>query len=103
MGAHALPLSSSPTGYVNPDAGNAPIERSAAQYVVLAANSGRTGNAGRNTERTPGQNTPSVSPFAPRPGTLSSNANTAASGRFLNATLMDGGGRVIRYQLKLIF
>lgn len=136
-GVRALPLSSSPTGYVNPDAGNTPIERSAAQYVVLAANSGRTGNAGRNTERTPGQNnfnanisklvavtehlklefrtelynafnhaqlgTISVSPFAPGPGTLSSNANTAASGRFLNATLMDGGGRVIRYQLKFIF
>jgi hypothetical protein len=133
----AVPSSTSPTGYINPDANNAPIDPKTAQYVVLPAGIGRTGDAGRNTERTPGTNnlntnffktfvvterlklefraemyntlnhpqlgSPSVSPFSPGAGTLSSNAATSPAGRFLNATFMDGGGRVIRYQLKLRF
>lgn len=47
----------------------------------------------------------SVSPFSPGGGTLSSNAGTAIAGRFLqpNTPTSDGGGRVIRYQLKFIF
>jgi hypothetical protein len=137
-GVRAVPNSSSPTGYVNPDLPGSPaIDPKTAQYVVLAANIGRTGNAGRNTERTPGQNnlnanvfkyfritekvkaefraefydalnhpqlgSPSVSPFSPGAGTLSSNAATGLQGRFLNPTFMDGGGRVIRYQLKFSF
>ncbi len=137
-GVRAVPNVASPTGYVNPDAPGSPaIDPATAQYVVLAANSGKTGNAGRNTERTPGLNnlnsnlfknfrvsekmraefrleaynslnhpqlgTPSVSPFSPGAGSLSSNAATGLPGRFLNPTFMDGGGRVIRYQLKLVF
>ena len=137
-GVRAVPNTASPTGYYNLDAGtNVAIDPKNAQYIVLAASSGRTGNAGRNTERTPGQNnldfnirktvsvterlraefrtemynglnhpqlgTPSVSPFSPGAGSLASNAATAPAGRFLNPTFMDGGGRVIRYQLKLIF
>jgi hypothetical protein len=137
-GVRAVPNTSSPTGYVNPDLPGSPaIDPKTAQYVVIAANSGRTGNAGRNTERTPGQNnfnanvfkffkitervkmelraemynalnhpqlgSPSISPFSPGAGTLSSNAATGLQGRFLNPTFMDGGGRVIRYQLKFSF
>jgi hypothetical protein len=137
-GVRAVPNSLSPTGYVNPDLPGSPaIDPRTAQYVVIAANSGRTGDAGRNTERTPGQNnfntdlfkyfritervkmelrgefyntlnhpqlgSPSVSPFSPGAGTLSSNAATGLQGRFLNAAFMDGGGRSIRYQLKFVF
>jgi hypothetical protein len=49
--------------------------------------------------------TGSVSPFSPTGGTINSNANTATVGRFLNPNSLDtdGGGRVIRYQLKFIF
>jgi len=49
--------------------------------------------------------TGSVSPFSPTGGLVNSNANTATVGQFLNAagTTTDAGGRVIRYQLKLIF
>ncbi len=134
----AVPSSASPTGYVNPDANNAPIDPSTAQYIALAANSGRTGNLGRNTYRTPGIanwdanalknvkvterinlqlraefynvfNHPqwgnaSVSPFSPGGGTLSANVTSSVAGRFLtNYPLLDSGGRVIRYQLKIIF
>ncbi|HXJ41205.1 MAG TPA: TonB-dependent receptor [Bryobacteraceae bacterium] len=139
-GVRAVPATASipsPTGYYNPDAGNAPIDPKNAQYVVLSPNAGRTGNAGRNTERTPGVNnfnatltknfrimegfhaefrgefynalnhvqlgSPSVSPFSPGAGSLSSTAATGLPGRFLNPTFMDGGGRVIRYQLKFVF
>lgn len=47
----------------------------------------------------------SVSPFSPAGGTINSNAATAPAGRFLNRDTVgnDGGGRVIRYQLKFIF
>jgi hypothetical protein len=47
--------------------------------------------------------TGSGSPFAP--GTMSMSASVAASpaGYFLNKYYLDGGGRVIRYQLNLLF
>ena len=52
-GVRAVPSPTSATGYINPEAGNAPIDPKNAQYIVLPSLSGRTGNAGRNTERTP--------------------------------------------------
>jgi hypothetical protein len=59
-GVRAVPSSTSPTGYVNPDAGNAPIDPGTAQYIGISANTGttpaRTGTLGRNTLRTPGLN-----------------------------------------------
>jgi hypothetical protein len=45
----------------------------------------------------------SVSPFAPGSGSISASAQNSPGGRFLQPQFMDGGGRVIRYQLKLIF
>ena len=137
-GVRAVPNASSPTGYVNPDASNAPINPADAQFIVLPAGSGRTGNLGRNTERTnptnnlnssilkrfrvterwslelrgeafnvlnhPQYGQLSISPFSPgSAGTLQANATSAPGGRFLNPTFLDGGGRVLRYQVKLIF
>ena len=141
------------TGYVNPDAGNAPIDPNTAYYIAnptfIAGNpfeSGipRVGTAPRNSERSPGIenfdfnilkrtrisestalefrteffnifNHPqygiqSVSPFSPvgNPGGanfIGTNTSGSAAGVYLqpNTRLSDGGGRVIRYQLKLIF
>jgi outer membrane receptor protein involved in Fe transport len=139
------------TGYVNPDANNAPIDPSTARYIGLptyvaglAGSVPRTGNLGRNTERSPGLNNwnmnvmkktrlsesttlefrtefynifnhpqigqGSTSPFSPSGNPTGSNfiassVNTSTAGFFLvpNTTLADAGGRVIRYQLKLIF
>jgi hypothetical protein len=47
----------------------------------------------------------SVSPFSPGGGSIASNAGTSLAGRFLNPNTVgtDGGGRVIRYQVKLNF
>ncbi|MFN2510509.1 MAG: TonB-dependent receptor domain-containing protein [Pyrinomonadaceae bacterium] len=47
----------------------------------------------------------SISPFTPAGGTVGSNVAVTAAGRFLNADTpaSDGGGRTIRYQIKLIF
>lgn len=139
------------TGYVNPDAGNAPIDPSTAYYIALPTyvaglpgSVPRVGNAPRNSERTPGTNLwnmnitkrtrvgestsiefrtefynifnhpnfgqGSASPFSPvgNPGGanfIGSNTTGSASDVYLkaNTRLSDGGGRVIRYQLKLIF
>jgi outer membrane receptor protein involved in Fe transport len=134
------------TGYVNPDAGNAPIDPATAEFIVnptfsptLSGSVPRTGNLGRNTERSPGLNnwdlniqksthltetvrvefraeffnvfnhpqflTGSVSPFSPTGGFVPTNAATTPAGRFLNPDTVgtDGGGRVIRYQLRLRF
>nr|MBA3442094.1 hypothetical protein [Pyrinomonadaceae bacterium] len=141
------------TGYINPDANNAPIDPNTARYIAnptfIAGNafeSGipRVGTAPRNSERSPGIenfdfnilkrtrisettavefrtefynifNHPqygegSVSPFAPlrNPGGsnfIGTNTTGSAAGVFLqpNTRLSDGGGRVIRYQLKFIF
>jgi hypothetical protein len=142
----AVPSLTSPTGYVNPDAGNAPIDPADAQYIGLHAFAGapqpaRTGNLGRNTLRTPGINNfdvnlfkrvwvserlavelrtefynlfnhpqygyPSVSPFAPgnltQIGAIAASVTSAPPGRFLQPHFVDGGGRVIRHQLKIRF
>ncbi|MGH9755927.1 MAG: hypothetical protein ACREA2_24360, partial [Blastocatellia bacterium] len=47
----------------------------------------------------------SVSPFSPGGGAIGSNLNTTLAGRFLkpNTPSDDGGGRVVRFQLKLLF
>jgi hypothetical protein len=42
--------------YINPEAGNATIDPSQAEFIGIPANSGRTGTLGRNTERAPGIN-----------------------------------------------
>jgi hypothetical protein len=142
-GVRAVPNNTSPTGYVNPDNNNAPIDPQQARYIGIAANTGATrrppGNLGRNTERGPGLknwdvniikttriserfnlefraeffnifNTPmfgrvSVSPFSPPQNsqTISASVFNSPSGQFLNATILDGGGRVIRWQLRLHF
>jgi hypothetical protein len=142
-GVRAVPSATSPTGYVNPDKNNAPIDPQQARYIGIAANTGNTrrppGNLGRNTERGPGLknwdasiikntriserfnlefraeffnvfNTPmygrvSVSPFAPAQSNqiISANVFSSPPGQFLNPTLLDGGGRVIRWQLRLRF
>ena len=125
------------TFYTNPDAGGACINPATAQYIGLLALSGRRGNLGRNTLRTPGLNnwnvnvlkrvnvgeakffelraefynifnhpqygTASVSPFAPLSAGVPANVFTSAAGQFLHPEFSDGGGRVIRYQLKFSF
>lgn len=139
------------TGYINPDAGGAPIDPATAYYIAnpafvagLPGSVPRTGSAPRNAERTPGTNLwnmniskrtrlgestaiefrtefynifnrpnfgqASISPFSP-PGNPSganfvgSNTTGSASDVFLkpNSRISDGGGRVIRYQLKFTF
>jgi len=47
----------------------------------------------------------SVSPFSPGATAIQSNVSTATSGRFLKANTpqTDGGGRVVRFLLKLTF
>lgn len=129
------------TGYINPDANNAPINPAEAMFIGLPTYTGnsplRTGNLGRNTLRTPGIanfdvnfqksvrlterfsvqfraetfnffNHPQFSvggqsPFAPAIGNLPANVTNSQAGQFLDPKVTDGGGRVIRYQLKLIF
>lgn len=137
----AIPSAASPTGYINPDAGNTPINPMEAEFIGLPANTGRTpgrtGNLGRNVRRTPGISnfdvaavkrvtvnerwnlelrgesynvfnhpqwgTPSVSPFGVGQSGVQSNVMSTPGGRFLRPDLGDGGGRVIRYQLKISF
>ena len=60
-GVRAVPSATSPTGYINPDDKNAPIDPAQARYIGVAANRGTNGlrrtapgNLGRNTERAPG-------------------------------------------------
>jgi outer membrane receptor protein involved in Fe transport len=140
-GVRAQVSTSSPTGYVNPEAGSAPIDKMSAMYIGLPAQTGNnplpTGNLGRCTLRVPGLNnwnmnfsksvravervsvelrgefyniwnhpqfgTGSVSPFSPGGGSMEANVGTSPAGRFLNKYYMDGGGRVIRYQLRVTF
>jgi len=45
----------------------------------------------------------SVSPFSPGGGSMAADVGTSPAGRFLNKYYMDGGGRVVRYQLRLTF
>lgn len=142
-GVRAVPNAASPTGYVNPDNSNLPIDPATARYIGIVANTGpnalRPGTLGRNTERAPGLknwdvnlvktthltervsvelrgelfnifNTPqfgtvSVSPFSAPQSIqgVAANVFSSAAGQFLNPKGLDGGGRVIRYQLRFHF
>jgi hypothetical protein len=140
-GVRAQVSTTSATGYVNPEAGNAPINMMDAMYIGIKAHAGSvplpTGNLGRHTLRVPGLNTwnmnlsktvrttenvrlefraefyniwnhpqfgqGSVSPFSPGGGSMAANVGTSPAGRFLEPRYMDGGGRVVRYQLRLTF
>jgi len=51
----------------------------------------------------PQYGTQSVSPFAPLTTGVPANVFTSAAGQFLHPEFSDGGGRVIRYQLKFSF
>jgi hypothetical protein len=46
---------------------------------------------------------PSISPFSPTAGNIAASVQTSQAGRFLQPQYMDGGGRVMRYQLRLVF
>jgi Carboxypeptidase regulatory-like domain/TonB-dependent Receptor Plug Domain len=123
--------------YVNRDANNAPIDPATARYIGLLPGTGRTGTAGRNTERSKGINNfdfsvqkqfrlteglnlqfrtqffnifnhpqygvLSISPFAPDTAGPSASVFNTAAGQFLQPQFGDGGGRVIRYLVKLTF
>ena len=45
----------------------------------------------------------SVSPFSPAAGGVPASVFNSAATQFLNPGIADGGGRVIRYQLRIIF
>ncbi|MDX2179966.1 MAG: TonB-dependent receptor [Bryobacteraceae bacterium] len=47
--------------------------------------------------------TPASGAFSPGTPALGSNVGTTLAGRFLNANFMDGGGRVMRFGLRLLF
>ena len=51
----------------------------------------------------PQPTTGSVSPFSPGNQRIANNVFTSPPGRFLNTSIPDAGGRVIRYQLKFLF
>jgi outer membrane receptor protein involved in Fe transport len=138
-GVRAVPSTTSPTGYINPDNNNAPIDPAQARYIGIRGGTNRTGTTGRNTERTKGINnfdfnvqkrfrvtegvglqfraeffnvfnhpqygTISVSPFVPVTNNTGPAANvfTSPAGRFLQPQFSDGGGRVVRYLLRLTF
>jgi hypothetical protein len=51
----------------------------------------------------PQYGTASVSPFSPGSTGIPANVFTSAAGQFLHPEFSDGGGRVIRYQLKFAF
>ena len=114
-GVRAVPSATSPTGYLNPDAGNAPISPANAQFIVnLDATifknflfRDRYGIELRaeiyNVLNHPQFGNFSASPFDTTLGTINSNADTAPPGRFLSTNYIDGGGRVLKYQIKLRF
>ncbi|MDQ3714032.1 MAG: TonB-dependent receptor [Acidobacteriota bacterium] len=152
-GVRAVPVTDANgfiTGYINPEiviatnaAGAAtayqPIDPNTAQFIVnptytpgLAGSVVRTGNLGRNTERSPSVYNTNITllkrtrisetifieargelfnafnqpNFPSRAADLiTSNANSLTQGFFLNPDTANtsGGGRVVRYQLKLIF
>lgn len=57
-----------------------------------------------NLFNTPQYTTPSVSPFTPSAqGLVGNSVSATPDGRFLQAQFLDGGARVIRYQLKFLF
>jgi hypothetical protein len=45
----------------------------------------------------------SISPFSPSDEGMSASVFSSAAGRFLNPTVLDAGGRVIRYEVKFVF
>ncbi|MBM3723935.1 MAG: TonB-dependent receptor [Acidobacteria bacterium] len=143
-GVRAVWNAASPTGYVNPDDRNTPIDPSQARFLSLPAcnvtanpRGCPTGNLGRNTERNNPLNVWNVnfmktvnvneryrfefrtemfnlfnkpqygflgaSAFAPATGTILNNVASAPSGQFANPQLLDAGGRMVRFQLKLLF
>jgi hypothetical protein len=57
----------------------------------------------RNIFNHPQYGTGSVSPFSPAGSGPSATVFTSPAGGFLKVENGDGGGRVVRYQLKLIF
>ncbi|HEX8721074.1 MAG TPA: TonB-dependent receptor [Pyrinomonadaceae bacterium] len=125
------------TYYTNPDAAGACIDPASAQYIGLLAGSGRRGNLGRNTLRSPGTNNwnlnllkrvrltentnfefrteffnifnhpqygqGSISPFSPAATGIAASVINSTPGRFLRPEFDEGGGRVVRYQVKFIF
>ena len=58
-----------------------------------------------NIFNTPMYGKVSASPFSPLQNsqTIAASVFTSQPGRFMNATVIDGGGRVIRFQLRLRF
>jgi hypothetical protein len=58
-----------------------------------------------NIWNTPMYGKVSVSPFSPTQNaqTIPANVTASPAGQFLNESLQDGGGRVIRWQLRLHF
>jgi len=143
-GVRAQVSTSSPTGYINPDNSNAPINPGEARYIQLpTCNFTRnpsgcpTGNLGRNTERSKGTNnfnmtfkkrtvideqfstevwaeffnifnhpqygSPGEGAFQPASPALQSNVATSPARRFLRPEFQDGGGRAVRFGLKVRF
>lgn len=94
-------------------------------FIGIAANSGRTGNLGRNTLRTPGVNTWDMNlakKFVvteqinlqfraeffnvlnhPQFGIPSASVFNALPGQFLKKEVPNGGARIVRFNLKLAF
>ena len=138
----AVPLATSPTGYINPDTPNRdPINPAEAMYIALPTFTGtqplRTGTLGRNTERSKGIANfdvnlqkrirlterfnlefrtefynifnnpqfgfPSISPFSPGAQGFFTNVTTGPAGQFLLPNIADGGGRVLRHQIRFEF
>ena len=56
-----------------------------------------------NVFNTPQYGNPSISPFSPTQSGISANVATSPAGRFLQPQFADGGGRVMRYELRLRF
>lgn len=56
-----------------------------------------------NVFNTPQYGNPSISPFSPTQQGISANVATSPAGRFLQPQFADGGGRVMRYELRLRF
>ena len=63
------------------------------------------GMSRKNIWNTPMYGKVSASPFAAAQNsqTIAATVFTSPAGQFLNETLQDGGGRVVRYQLRLRF
>ena len=104
----ALPANAGRTGNLGRNTSFTPglngTDATAQKTVVLTERVGLQFRAEfYNVFNHPQYGTGSVSPFSPGGGTLGGNVTSTLSGRFLNKYLLDAGGRVIRYQLKLTF